>query len=85
VGAGAMESLIQEKMQVLHDIQMADNVDLQEEERLIKDELHLLLEQDDLKWIQRAKESWLQFGGRNTKCFHACASQKKAKVLTPTN
>jgi len=32
-----------------------------------------------LKWRQRAKESWLQFGDRNTKYFHACATQRKKR------
>jgi phosphoribosyl-dephospho-CoA transferase len=36
-------------VQALNTIQMADNVDFQEEEHLINEELHLLIEQEDLK------------------------------------
>jgi hypothetical protein len=42
------------------------------------DELDSLLEQEELKWQQRAKVNWLKHGDRNSKYFHAAATQKIA-------
>ena len=45
----------------------------------LQQEVQQILEQEDMKWQQRSKENWLKNGDRNTKYFHACASQKRKK------
>jgi 23S rRNA maturation mini-RNase III len=50
-----------------------------EEEAALKEDLNSLLEQEELKWKQRAKENWLKNGDRNIKYFHACANQPSKK------
>lgn len=67
---------IQDKIWELHPIQIEDNPEFLEAELPVKEELHSLLEQEDLHWKQRAKENWLRYGNQNSKFFHACASQK---------
>lgn len=74
-----VEQRIQTKNQELLQIQMLDDCDNGAEEKVIQEELHNLLAQEELKWKQRAKEAWLQLGDRNTKYFHSCATQKKGR------
>lgn len=61
-----------------------DNTD--EVKRLDK-EISILLEEDDIKWRQRAKKTRYQLGDKNTKYFHSCATQRKRrnKITIITN
>jgi hypothetical protein len=47
-----------------------------EEIRDLQRDIDVLLEQEEVKWRQRAREDWLQHGDKNTKYFHACANQR---------
>jgi hypothetical protein len=38
-------------------------------------EVNDLIEIEDLKWRQRAKQAWLQQEDKNSKYFHACVNQ----------
>lgn len=49
------------------------------ENREIQGQLERIHEQEDLRWKQRAKQTWYQKGDRNTPYFHAWASQRQRK------
>lgn len=41
--------------------------------------LELLMEQEEITWIQRARANWLKHGDRNTNFFHQFASSRKKR------
>jgi hypothetical protein len=43
----------------------------------LQQEINVLMDQEDLKRIQRAKADWLRMGDRNTKFFQSSASQRR--------
>lgn len=55
-----------------------------EEQVLLQRETHCLMDQEELKWKQRAKKYWYRNGDWNTKFFHACANQRRRKNLITT-
>jgi hypothetical protein len=65
--------------QKLNEVQGSVDTRAGEEAILIQRELNCLLDHQDMKWRQRTKVDWLRFGGRNTKFFHANATQRRKK------
>ncbi|GMY35564.1 hypothetical protein FCV25MIE_30806 [Fagus crenata] len=47
----------------------------------LRDEVNLLLHQDELHWRQRSREIWLAAGDKNTRYFHQKAKQRKGKNM----
>lgn len=43
--------------------------------------LELLLEQEEIFWVQRARANWLKHGDRNTNFFHHFATSRKKKNM----
>jgi len=43
--------------------------------------LELLLEQEEIIWVQRARANWLKHGDRNTNFFHHYASARKRRNM----
>lgn len=49
--------------------------------RQLREEVNDLIEMEDLKWRQKAKQDWLQFEDKNSKYFHACVNQRRKNNL----
>jgi hypothetical protein len=71
-----VEEKIKEKTRELLDLQMASSSTSLDTEKKINEELHLLLEEEEMKWKLKAKTNWLKYGDQNTKYFHACANER---------
>ncbi|XP_042942686.1 uncharacterized protein LOC122276857 [Carya illinoinensis] len=69
--------LLNQKREVLRQLQESDLGQHSSQIKSIQRELDGLLEEEELKWRQRAKQRWLKDGDRNTKFFYKCATQRK--------
>ena len=45
----------------------------------MSDLIELLLEQEEVQWMQRSRANWLQYGDRNTSFFHNFATARRKK------
>lgn len=76
---GSTEEVVGEKNVEIAGLQAEPGRHNLQKIKQLQQEVHLILEQEDLKWRKRSKENWLKNGDRNTKYFHACANQKRKK------
>jgi hypothetical protein len=58
-------------------LQRNESSENSEDIKVLKGEIEMLLEQEDLRWKQRAKQNWYKNGDRNTQYFHAWANQRR--------
>ena len=75
---GHIPKKIQSKRNALSSLMQQDcSGELGAEIRAICRELNELLDDEELYWGQRAKAHWLKEGDKNTKYFHAHASDRR--------
>lgn len=68
---------VETKTKQLTLLQQGERPEDQEEIKKLQVEIDQLLEHEDIKWKQRAKQHWYQKGDRNTPFFHAWASHRR--------
>jgi hypothetical protein len=74
---GKNECLIKDKTKALTELQSLDGPEHNEAIKTLQHEIDVLLEYEDTRWKQRAKQSWYRDGDRNTPFFHAWASHRR--------
>jgi ribonuclease HI len=74
---GRNECLIKDKTKALVDLQELDGPEHNDTVKALQQEINTLLEFEDTRWKQRAKQSWYRDGDRNTPFFHAWASHRR--------
>jgi hypothetical protein len=77
VHTSQMEKLIKNKTKQLEELQVGEGFLDMDNIYTVQQEVCVLMEQDEVKWRQRAKENWLKHRDKNSKYFHACANQRR--------
>jgi hypothetical protein len=68
---------LDKKTKALEKLQQQEGADNWGEIKKLQGEIESILEQEDIKWKQRAKQNWYQSGDRNTPFFHAWADHRR--------
>lgn len=54
-------------------------VDDVRKEKIIREELEVLMHWEELMWAQKARSDWIVLGDRNTRCFQIVVKQRRAR------
>ena len=68
---GNTDKIIKKKTEELEALQLVEGPEHWGEISRLKAEIEFIMEQEDTKWKQRAKQNWYKNGDRNTPFFHA--------------
>jgi hypothetical protein len=74
---GNADRELKKKRKQLLELQSSFRVGVAADVKRLQDEINFILEQEDIRWKQRAKQNWYQYGDQNTPFFHAWASHRK--------
>jgi hypothetical protein len=68
---------LKSELEILRRGPITDESTAEQKEILLK--IELLLDQEEIHWVQRGRANWLRHGDRNTSFFHNFASTRKKK------
>jgi ribonuclease HI len=71
------DRVLKDKTKKLEEMQRYDEEKNWPAIKILQGEIDSILEHEDVKWKQRAKQSWYNHGDRNTSFFHAWASHRR--------
>jgi hypothetical protein len=71
------DRVLEEKTKLLAELQRDEDGSNETAIKELKAEIDSILEHEDMKWKQRAKQSWYRAGDRNTPFYHAWASHRR--------
>jgi hypothetical protein len=74
---GNAERVLKEKTKILGILQKEEGPSNWDEIKRLQTEIDFILDQEDLRWKQRAKQNWYQVGDQNTPFFHAWANHRR--------
>lgn len=79
---GNLDKLIKQKTTLLENLQKRESPSLVTQIRSLQKEIDELLECEEMRWKQRAKQHWLRNGDRNTAFFHSWAQYSFLSFLS---
>ena len=77
---GNVNKLLKEKKEKLQMLELWDSLHGKAAEiKRVRKEINEIQAREEMMWSQRSRNLWLKWGYRNTKFFHATASQRRRK------